>query len=307
MARKGIIQSRGLGDIIIALPIARWYWEQGNEIIWPVCREFLGSLESAVPWVEWHGMEADPEGRFFLETPLQLLDSRGVEEDDRLYLYQYLSSVPELTDPELFSILKFDQYKYWVAAVPFHRKWQLRDCIVRDPASEQALIDRLGIEPGERIAVTHLTGSTFEARLEPIWLDPAVRVIRVEEWATESIWSWLGVLERAEAAVCIDSVFANMIDSWRLQEDHDIDLYWIRRSPWDLTPVLGSTWTVVPTELPIVKDNRVDPAALAQDKARRMNQGTQRSGGGDHALQAYAPFQAAGTIPTSFMHAVKKN
>lgn len=297
MGVKGIIQSRGLGDIIIALPIARWYWNQGDRIVWPVCREFLGSLESAAPWVEWVGMDTDPAGRFFLETPLRVLEERGMGSDDHLYLYQYLSSHPEETDPELYSILKFDQYKYWVSGVPFKEKWNLRSCITRDLEREESLRTRLGIQSGERYAITHLTGSTFEARIDPTWLDPAVRIIRVEDHITESIWDWLGVLEGAEAALCVDSALSNLIDAWGF----DGDLYWIRRSAWDLTPVLGLQWTIVPTELPIVRDFRVDPEKQALEKRAR-----ERTGGSESALKAYAPFEAAGRIPTSFLHAVKK-
>lgn len=298
MGVKGIIQSRGLGDIIIALPIARWYHQEGDRIVWPVCSEFLGSVQSAAPWVEWVGMDTDPTGRFFLETPLRVLEERGVGSDDHLYLYQYLSSHPEETDPELYSILKFDQYKYWVSGVPFKEKWNLRSCITRNPEREKSLLDRLGLEEGQRYALSHTTGSSFEAKINVSWLDPAVRIIRTEDYQTDNIWDWLMVLEGAEAFIGIDSVFANLIDAWGF----DMDLYWIRRSAWDLTPVLGSAWTIVPTELPIVRDFRVDPAAQAQEKNRKLSQ----YAGSEGALKAYSPFPPSGQIPTSFMHALKK-
>lgn len=298
--KRGIIQSRGLGDIVIALPIAHYYHQQGDEIVWPICREFLPSFEKSVPWVQWVGIDTDQQGRFFLETPLQVLKEQGVAEDFQLYLYQYLSNMPELTDPELFSILKFDQYKYWVSGVPFRNKWELRNCITRDAQGEERLLKRLELVPGEPYAVAHLKGSSFEARVDVTWLDPAVRIINVDEYITDSIWDWLGVLEGATAFVGIDSVMANLVDSWGFP---DLDLYWLRRSAWDLTPVLGSAWCLVPTNLEIVRDFRVDPAQQAREKLAAQSRPRGDASGG---LTAYSPFQAQGAIPTSFMHALKK-
>ena len=117
--KRGIIQSRGLGDILIALPIARHYWEQGEEIVWPICSEFLPSFKDSVNWVTWVPIETDAYGHYFLDTPLQEFARLGVDPDEALYLYQYLNTSPELTDPEMFAILKFDQYKYQTSAVPF--------------------------------------------------------------------------------------------------------------------------------------------------------------------------------------------
>ena len=61
--KRGIIQSRGLGDIIIALPIARHYYDQGEEVVWPVCAEFYTTVRDAVPWVTWVSIETDPAGK----------------------------------------------------------------------------------------------------------------------------------------------------------------------------------------------------------------------------------------------------
>lgn len=310
----GIIQSRGLGDIIIALPIADHYHKQGYQVVWPICEEFYSSFKDSVPWVDWRPITTDPRGDFFLETPLQIFREEGIGEDDQLYLYQYLSSMPELTDPELFSILKFDQYKYWVSGVPFMRKWEIRSLIKRNLAREQALRMKLKIDPKDRICVTHLQGSTFRAAVDLDWLDPAVRVIEVDQHLTESIWDWLGILELAEAFVGVDSAMSNLVDSWGFD---DLQLYWIRRSAWDLTPVLGRPWVIVPTSLEIPRDFRVDPAALALEKQRQRenpaprqpeyegyDQRQERARMGD--LIAHVPFAAKNPGPTSYLSAVKK-
>jgi hypothetical protein len=265
--KRGLIQSRGLGDIIIALPIARHYWERDEEIVWPICREFLGSVKDHAAWVTWVPIDTDPQGRFFLDRPLEVFKERGVDPGSALYLYQYINTVPELTDPEMFNILKFDQYKYQSAGVPFRDKWRLDQCVTRNLTREEDLRARLKLPA--RYAVCHLTGSSasVDARIVT-WLDPAVKIINIDEHLTESIFDWCGVIEYAEAVVCLDSAVANMVDQLNFTGPQ---LYWIRRSSWDLTPVLGNSWKIVPTNLPIVEPIRVDPASAAREKADRAN------------------------------------
>ena len=301
--KRGVIQSRGLGDIIIALPIARYYYEEyGDEIIWPICREFYDSVVDSVPWVQWRPIDTDPEGLFFLETPLRVFEEESVDPDEALYLYQFLSSRPDLTDPELFNILKFDQYKYQAAGVPFRRKWQLSQAITRDLSRETLLGEGLGLAAGDRYAVVNLKGSNFAARIDLDFLDPAVRIIDLDSNLTASIFDWITVLESAEAVVCVDSALANLVDQLSIEGP---ELYWIRRSPWDLTPVQGSLWRVIPTDLPIREPQRVDPAALTRSSSQPQPQARQElESNTPGGMTSQVPFQTRSTIPTNFMHAV---
>lgn len=299
--KRGIITSRGIGDILIALPIARHYHEQGEEIVWPICKEFLPIFEPYVDWVKWIGIETDGEGKYFLETPLRVLAEEGVDPEEALYLYQYLSSNPELTDAEMYSILKFDQYKYQVSGVPFYKKWTLSNCITRDHEKEDDLRKQLSLfsyETKPRYAVVHLTGSN--ARVDKTlvnFLDPAVRIIDIDSIKVDSIFEWILVLQGAEAIVCLDSCIANLVDQLVINGP---DLYWIRRSGWDLTPVLGSCWTIVPTNLPCKDAVRIDPAVEAAKKAEAVRP---KSNG---SLYSHVPFETDKSLfPTSFMSAIK--
>ena len=307
---RGIIQSRGLGDIIIALPIARHYYDRGEEIVWPICREFYPSVRDHVRWINWVAIDTDPEGRFFLDRPLAVFKEWGVDADEALYLYQYLNTVPELTDAEMFNILKFDQYKYQISGVPFKKKWDLGRCIERQNSGELALRDRLSrdFDLSRPYSVLHLTGSSARVDEKIVtFLDPAVQKINVDLYLTDSVFDWIGVLERAQSIVCLDSAVANMVDQLAINAP---DLYWIRRSAWDLTPVLGEAWTIVPTNLPIKEPQRVDPAAEARKKSGQTSapqQPQQPRGSVDGGLTSHVPFSVDRTnIPTSFMHALKK-
>jgi hypothetical protein len=236
--KLGIIQSRGLGDIVIALPIARHYHDQGQQIYWPVCEQFLSSLVNTVPWVTWLGVSTDARGDFFYNQPQQLLAEAGVT--DQLCLYQSLTGQPQLTEVPWFQTHKFDQYKYAAAAVPFTKKWTLSQCITRNLQREQALFDQ--VIKSDHYCVTHLEGSSWRAQPDLTSLPQHWQTVNCTAAETDCIWDWLTILERAQAIIAIDSVIANIVD--QLCWDH-VDKYWIPRSHIHLTPVLGSTWTIL--------------------------------------------------------------
>lgn len=236
MTKKlGIIQSRGLGDIVIALPIADHYRKEGWEIHWPICREFLPHVRHHVPWVTWYAVQTDP-GSFFYDQPLKLLQKQGC--DEILPLYQALTG-HQFHDELYFQHTKFDQYKYIKAGVPFLNKWRLSECITRDHKAEQALYDQL--VTNRQYAVVHLEGSDHRAKFDATTIPTDWQTIEITDKATASIFNWLKILEGAESIVCVDSVFANLVDQMNLPNDK----YFIPRSHIGLTPVQGQDWTWV--------------------------------------------------------------
>ena len=89
MKKLGIIQSRGLGDIIIALPIARYWADEGYQIYWPICEPFWGSVKETVPWVHWIPIPEDSKGDFFYTEPEKRL--KAFKCDEIICLYQALN------------------------------------------------------------------------------------------------------------------------------------------------------------------------------------------------------------------------
>lgn len=234
MAKKlGIIQSRGLGDIVIALPIAGHYRDQGWEVIWPVLESFVPTLEKNVPWVKWVPVPYDKPGRYFYDIPAERL--KNFKCDEILPLYQHLTG-HSFADEKYFQFTKFDQYKYIRAGIPFLKKWDLAKYITRDPAREQALYDQLVINP--EYVVVHRKGSDFEAEVDLSIVPPEWQIIEITE-QTDCIFDWLTILERAQSLILVDSVFANLVDQLGIGED----LYFIQRSHIGLTPVQGQDWT----------------------------------------------------------------
>lgn len=234
MTKKlGIIQSRGLGDIIIALPIAGYYHEQGWEISWPICEEFIPNFKDTVPWVKWIPIPTDPQGRFFYDVPLQRL--KNLKMDEIMPLYQHLTG-HDFNQEKYFQYTKFDQYKYIRSQVPFLHKWHLNRYITRNPAREQALYDRLVQKP--EYAVIHLEGSDHRAKFDHSIIPDDWQTIEIHP-QTDCIFDWLTLLERAQSLIMVDSVYANLVDQLNIGDDR----YFIQRSHIGLTPVQGNSWT----------------------------------------------------------------
>ena len=230
--RLGIIQSRWLGDLVIALPIAGHYRDQGWDIYWPILESFLPSMTQVAPWVNWVPLPYDAPGAYFYDIPHQRLKNLGITE--YLPLYQHLTG-HDFAKEKYFQYTSFDQYKYIAAGVPFLKKWDLAQYIERDLAREQALYDRLITNP--QYCVLHLEGSDHRAKFDPSMIPQDWQIIEIKP-TTDSIWDWLTIIDRSESLVMVDSVFANITDQLGLGSDR----YFIQRSHIGLTPVQGHHW-----------------------------------------------------------------
>lgn len=240
MAKKrlGIIQSRGLGDLIITLPIAHYYYKEGWDIYWPICEEFVSSMKPTAPWVNWIPIPFDRPGRYFYDVPMERL--RNFRCDEILPLYQALTGHPEFSNEIYFQYTKFDQYKYIRAGVPFHHKWQLNNCITRDLDREQTLYNRVVTNPN--YAILHLQGWDHKAQFDPSIIPQDWAQIEITPM-TDNIFDWLTVIERAQSIIMVDSSMANLVDQLGLGDDR----YFIPRSHIGLTPVQGHHWHWIKT------------------------------------------------------------
>jgi hypothetical protein len=227
----GLIQTRGIGDIIIALPIAKHLVDQGHTVLWPVYAPFLGPFQEAAPYVHFLPLQ-DSGGDWMLPRPLALLKEHGC---DRIVpLASYVHGHPELVArPELARIMKFDQYKYAVAGVPFREKWKLQ--IVRNRAREEALFARLVTE--KEFVVCHLAGSNFRASLDVQSMAGGRQVIEITG-LTDNFFDWLAVIERASLRIMIDSCFSNLTDQLGIPGKK----IFLVRSAWEFTPVMLGDW-----------------------------------------------------------------
>ena len=240
----GLIQVRGIGDILIALPIARWYMERGHQICWPIDAAFIGFLSSAAPDIDFMPVVEDKAGghlEFYYHQPRRLLEAAGCEQI--VTLYSYLSDA-DVAAPKLADSLSFDQYKYAVAGVPFDRKWTCR--IERDRGRELALFNSLRIE-GEYIVI-HSRGhdALVEAMLPAEWKQ-RYRLIHISE-LTDNPFDWIHTLEHAAKLVLLESGFSNLVELLDIGREK----YLLLHSPAQWTPVYKNGWQFVPAFEPIV-------------------------------------------------------
>lgn len=232
MKKLGIIQSRGLGDIFITLPIAHYYSKE-YQILWPTLEEWCPHLQKTAPWIKWIPIQPD-HGAYFYDIPLERLRNFGC--DEILPLYNALTNHPEFSTELQFQHTKFDEYKYIKAQVPFLEKWNLKPCITRDLDKEQQLYNKLVTNPN--YVIIHLEGSDTRADFDHSIIPQDWQIIEItgkSHWVTD----YLTLLERAQSLILVDSVYSNLVD----QLDIGDDRYFIPRSHIQLTPTLGRQWT----------------------------------------------------------------
>ncbi len=231
MSKKlGLIQSRGIGDIIIGLPIAKYYHDRGVEVYWPIDGRFLSSFSHAVTYVRFIPFPFNPNADGFLNDPKRLLKAMGCERV--VTLYSYFTDTPS-EHPAYFGSLKFDEYKYAAAGVPFSEKWNLS--IRRHAEREKLLFKRL-VKKDDYIVV-HRQGSNAKADVKIPSQYAGHQVIEISE-QTECIFDWLLILERARFLLLIDSCFSNLVDQLCLPNEK----MFVFRSEARFTPVLRSNW-----------------------------------------------------------------
>ena len=234
--RIGFVQTRGMGDIIIALPIADYYIENGWEVYWPIDSDFVEMFRQIRPDI--HFLEVQPSGGkdfdYFLNEPVRQLRENDCEEI--IVLYSHLGGL-NVVDLRLSVSLKFDEYKYAIANVPFERKWQLK--YDRDMQREEALYDRLNIS-GDYVCV-HDQASTMATPMDiPPELTRGLQIVRIEP-LTDSVFDWRLTLERAAKLIMVNSFFANFVDQLNLENEKAVFLY----SPVTFTPVFANEWRFI--------------------------------------------------------------
>jgi hypothetical protein len=231
----GLIQTRGLGDIIIAVPIAQFFIDAGHDVVWPVDSRFTPSLAAAFPGINFLPVDIQEQGGttagYFYDHPLSLL--KAAKCDQIFCLYSYLTGL-EVNNKKLYKSLKFDEYKYAITGVPFDRKWTLK--ITRDAKKEQVLRNSLQIK--RKHVVVHEQGSDFHIKIQlPPDIIQNYDIIHIDQ-RTDNPFDWIGVIETAEMFIGVDSFFANLVEQLNLCSKK----YLFLRSECRFTPVLKNGW-----------------------------------------------------------------
>src|SRR5215212_9129807 len=104
----GLIQSGGIGDIIIALPIADFFLERGFEVVWPLRESNFRIFTPANPDITFLSIPQDDPLEAY-HTPMKMLEPHGCKQIFSLYSMLGKTKIP---NEGLAWSLKFDEYKY---------------------------------------------------------------------------------------------------------------------------------------------------------------------------------------------------
>jgi hypothetical protein len=270
--KVGIIQVRGIGDAIIALPIAEYYSNMPDvEVFFALDSRFTKSFQEAAPYCKFIPVPFERfrpadgiNNEYWYELPKFLLHEagcrdiisfpyhethliNGIPEKDRKslncqQLIDRLSGPLEsrITSLGLFNHLKFDEYKYATAKVPFENKWKLN--ISRNLDRENALYSSVVPDNGKKNVVCHLEGSDIKLNSGSFNFDREhYNIIDVTSDKTDNIFDWLTVFETADTIIVLDSVFCNLIEQLNFTNNK----FFIKRSSVFMTPVLKNNWNYV--------------------------------------------------------------
>lgn len=262
--KLGFVQARGVGDIIIAMPILKWYYSRGHEVHLVCDKQYVKSLSYAFPYVTFHGVYDEEKNlvgnianKFWYEEPKSILEKAGCEHIIS-FPYEEVDAANNGGLPKelahrvggpfeagavqknLTFHLNFDQFKYALAGVPFEEKWNLD--LRRNYESEYALFNRVVTNPGcYMVCHTNVNNGTIQGKVEPTpfkqMYGSDIQVIEISK-LTDNIFDWLTILEHATAFIAIDSSYVNLVD----QLGFKCDKYFIQRSPSVFTPVLREKW-----------------------------------------------------------------
>lgn len=271
MALKiGIIQLRGAGDCLIAVPIAKYLYKKGMDIDWVIDQKFYESFKYAVPYVNFHPLSVEEKtiqsnirNPYWFETPHQMLMDAGCDEvicfpyEETLH-YKKIGLPSRIIDPvairakelRLAFHTTFDQFKYAVCNVPFEEKWNLD--IRRNLKREEEFYDQIVTKKDKPYVVTHLSGAMGRIEFNLNVKDFIEQVGLVDHEiinitpVSDNIFDWITIIERCSCFIGLDSFFVNLVEQLNLK----IPKYFIRRSPLNFTPVLRNNWDYLSIQLP---------------------------------------------------------
>lgn len=244
MTRLGIIQPARLGDVLICLPIARWHARQGCEVYWPMDTRLLTQISASLPTegIRYLPVEGPPE-RWQANAAAALKDANCERIIDLSFGLD-----GDLGSPSYRAFLDsgqhFDAYKYQLAGVPLEEKWNFP--LRRDTEAEARVLASLNLTRPH--LALHLQGSSFHVTADlPASWRRHYAIVELAPGLCDNPIHLLGVLEKADKLILVDSFFANLAEQAGLTQRR----YFIERTRTRaLSPTLREGWERVPPTKP---------------------------------------------------------
>ena len=233
MKRLGILLPGKIGDIVICLPIAKYYYEQGYEIHWPVYDYIIDNFKDHIDYVNFHSLDTqqfnpiEDSEKIFLELGCVMLDLAFTSAGS----WHRKNSLKFLAQNET----TFDEFRYNLARVPFEYKWKLQ--FNRIKKREIDLYNKIVKNPNYCVVQLEVSDGTCPHKIE---IPENHQLIEIKP-QSNSIFDWMYIIENAKVLAMYDSCFANLIEQTNLPNKK----IFFKRSEFRTTPVLKNKWKIV--------------------------------------------------------------
>lgn len=209
MRKLGIIQPGRIGDIVICLPIAKWYHDKGYEVIWPIEKDMIKHFIGYIDYVTFIPIEFDC--RLAHQVCFNNFCSKVIDLAFTVPNANGMNSHNYLTQDSY----SFDEFKYFLADVPFEEKWKLQ--ITRNIEKEEKLKNDVGAF-GDYVVIQE---KASDSQRHVKWENPDVKRIDVTP-ISDSIFDWLGVFENAKQHIFIESCLSNLVDQLNIPVEKNV-------------------------------------------------------------------------------------
>lgn len=206
MKRLGIVQPGPLRNIITCLPIAKWYSEEGYEIIWPVDKNLIKNLQGYIDYAKFIPID------FHGEAARQYLKTQSCADIIDLSLYIPGASIFNMEVFMYQNKYTYDLFMYTLANLPITEKWRLD--IKRNHAKEEELYNKL---VGDEKDYVVLSTKSFYGNRDDIVYEGELKQI-VHTPLTDSIFDWIKILENAKMLALINGSMHCLVDQLRLNK-----------------------------------------------------------------------------------------
>lgn len=240
LKRLGIVQPGKIGDVIICLPIAKYYFDRGYDVVWPIHVSYIQHFSSKyinyvnfipIPAFDCKQARDVCSSQYSCNHIIDLTITlpNGNLHNTNFFLNEHM--LFENKAPCTF----FDEIKYNIANVPFDEKWNLVYNI--DQENQKRLEEKIDIKNIKEYIVTHWEGSDCRRQIQ-LENTNNKSIIEIKP-LSESIFDWTNILKKASALVLIDSCFANLAEQLNLPQRK---IFLARSSP---RPTLRNKWQIV--------------------------------------------------------------
>lgn len=244
MKKLGIIRPCKIGDLIISLPIGKYYHDKGYEVLWPIMSNYYEMFNE----VAGHYIKFIPildSFRFAISIAKENLKHNKADE-----ILNLSFNVGNFSDENSIkykkSNLRFDEFVYKLAEVPFEYKWNLE--IKRNIAAENEFFKKKIKE--SKYSVGHFdveynkygwakgisTRQGYYNLCKKYAPNNLIEILPDKEFP--SLFYWIKILQKAEKLFLIDSSAANLVEGLNL----DNQKYFLLRSIEKDSPILKNKW-----------------------------------------------------------------